>query len=281
MANDLNVYEEYAPGQLIDAKRMNNMQTKIKEDITNQTKKAIEEIKSVKSAENTTLFGGKSIAQLTEDILKAVFQELPKKTGYLQVFKQLKVNEEEVIKHNLRTFPLVDIYQLDYFRVVISEDGNKPYIEEMQRLLPLTENQPELSDSLNEVSVTSLAQSPVVKSVKSLKLHKVYDTKAQTLAPEPPVQKIVLIILKIVVIFPTNFMKEEGRTSLLTSSNTTEDAVTQPLSVGINLSPRFRILLERSLFFNQEQVLDKAIPKLFKKLRKHLFHWTRKWFSQA
>ncbi|MDZ8055392.1 MAG: hypothetical protein RMX68_025025 [Aulosira sp. ZfuVER01] len=129
MTNELNVYEKYAPGQLIDAKRMNDMQAKIKDDITNQTKKAIEEIKSVKSAENATFLGGKSIGELTQDILNAVFQELPKKTGYLQLYKQLKLDEEEVIKHNLRTFPLVDIYQLDYFRVVISEDGNKPYDE--------------------------------------------------------------------------------------------------------------------------------------------------------
>ncbi|HAA33604.1 MAG TPA: hypothetical protein DCE56_45110 [Cyanobacteria bacterium UBA8553] len=129
MATEFSTYEKYEPGQLIDANRMNKMQALIKQDIIGQTKKAIEEIKSVKNAENATLLGGKGFDEILKDILEKVFQELPKKTGYLRLFKQLKVGDEEVIKHNLKAFPLVDIYQLDYFRVVCSEDGNKPYDE--------------------------------------------------------------------------------------------------------------------------------------------------------
>lgn len=129
MTTKLTPYEDYQPGQLIDARRMNNMQTLIKEDIGERVTKAIQEIKTVQNAENATLLGGKNLGQIIDDILSRVFQEIPKKTGYLRLFKQLKVNEEEVIKHNLKAFPLVDVYQLDYFRVVCSEDGNKPYDE--------------------------------------------------------------------------------------------------------------------------------------------------------
>jgi hypothetical protein len=129
MTTQFSPYEIYEAGQLIDAKRMNNMQVKIKDDIVTQTQKAVSEIKTVKSAENAMLFAGKTIAELTEEILKRIFQELPKRTGYLQVFKQLKVGDEQVIQHNLKAFPLVDVYQLDYFRVVCSEDGNKPFEE--------------------------------------------------------------------------------------------------------------------------------------------------------
>ncbi|MFH7025270.1 MAG: hypothetical protein ACHBN1_07675 [Heteroscytonema crispum UTEX LB 1556] len=129
MTTQFSPYEVYEPGQLIDAKRMNNMQVKIKDDIVTQTQKAVSEIKTVKSAENAMLFAGKTIAELTEEILQRIFRELPKRTGYLQLFKQLKVDDEQVIQHNLKAFPLVDVYQLDYFRVVVSEDGNKPYEE--------------------------------------------------------------------------------------------------------------------------------------------------------
>lgn len=55
---------------------------------------------------------------------------------------------------------------------------------------------------------------------------------------------IPLDIFKMIVIFSTKMMNKEGRTSLQTLSNITEDAVAQPLSVGINLSPKFRLSLE-------------------------------------
>ena len=43
----------------------------------------------------------------------------------MRIFKRLEVGEESVVEHNLLASPLVDVYQLDYFRVVASEDGYK------------------------------------------------------------------------------------------------------------------------------------------------------------
>jgi hypothetical protein len=42
--------------------------------------------------------------------------------GYRMLFKRLVLNEEKKIEHQLGRFPLVDIYQLDYFPVVACED---------------------------------------------------------------------------------------------------------------------------------------------------------------
>ena len=112
------------PGDLITAEDWNDLQKKVKQDIGDQTKKAIDGIQSVKKAEDTTKLEGKTIEELTKEILDKVLKEIPKRTGYLQLFKRLKVGQEEAISHKLKAFPLVDVYQLDYFRVVCSEDGN-------------------------------------------------------------------------------------------------------------------------------------------------------------
>lgn len=44
------------------------------------------------------------------------------RTGYMMVFKKLKLNDTVSIEHKLGICPLVDVYQLDYFQVVASED---------------------------------------------------------------------------------------------------------------------------------------------------------------
>ena len=129
MTTNVTPYVERRPGDLITAEDWNDMQRKVKNDIGEQTKQAIAAIKSVQKAEDAGMLAGKSLEQIAEDILEKVLHVIPGRTGYLQVFKQLKVDKEEDINHQLKAFPLVDIYQLDYFQVVCSEDGNKPYEE--------------------------------------------------------------------------------------------------------------------------------------------------------
>ncbi|NJK53367.1 MAG: hypothetical protein HC936_12130 [Leptolyngbyaceae cyanobacterium SU_3_3] len=80
-------------------------------------------------AEEALTLAGKTFEDILNSILDSVFKALPSRTGYLQLFKQLSVGKEEEIHHKLKAFPLVDVYQLDYFKVVCSEDGNKPYTE--------------------------------------------------------------------------------------------------------------------------------------------------------
>ena len=47
------------------------------------------------------------------------------RSGDMQLFKKLQVGEESVVYHKLQNSPLVDLYQLDYFLVVASEDDYK------------------------------------------------------------------------------------------------------------------------------------------------------------
>jgi hypothetical protein len=42
----------------------------------------------------------------------------------MAVYRILQTDKESVIDHNLSAYPLVDVYELEYFHVVASEDGN-------------------------------------------------------------------------------------------------------------------------------------------------------------
>ncbi|NDJ19012.1 hypothetical protein [Myxacorys almedinensis] len=129
MTTNMTPYIDRKPGDLITAEDWNELQRKVKTDISEQTKQAIDQIKSVKMAEEAQTLQGKTFEEILANILDSVLKVLPGRTGYLQVFKQLNVGKEENVEHKLKAFPLVDVYQLDYFKVVCSEDGNKPYAE--------------------------------------------------------------------------------------------------------------------------------------------------------
>lgn len=116
-------YIERNPGDLITAEDWNTLQNKIQEDIQTTTEEAVKGVQNVKNAENAQTLVGQGIDDLTQHILEKILGIIPKKTGYLQVFKKLKVGEESEVEHNLKIHPLVDVYQLDYFKVVCSEDG--------------------------------------------------------------------------------------------------------------------------------------------------------------
>ncbi len=116
-------YEEFKPGQVISAERMNGMQEQIRADILSEAAKAAGEIDSVKEAANAEKLDGKTGGQLITEIVDLVLARLHAERGYRTMFKRLKVGEEKVIRHALGDFPLVDIYQLDYFPVVAQEDN--------------------------------------------------------------------------------------------------------------------------------------------------------------
>jgi hypothetical protein len=116
-------YVAATPGALITAENINLMQSKIRDDIAKQTKDAVDGIKSVPHADNADQLENTSKADLIKQIVAQAVAEVRANSGYMQLFKVLKVGKENVIHHNLHLCPLVDLYQLDYFPVACSEDN--------------------------------------------------------------------------------------------------------------------------------------------------------------
>jgi len=118
-------YVEYKPGELIAAEIMNDMQSQIRADIASQAQAAVDAITQVPSAQDADHLEGQSLADITQAIIDKAIGEMGLRSGYAQLFKKLQVGEESVVYHKLQNSPLVDLYQLDYFLVVASEDDYK------------------------------------------------------------------------------------------------------------------------------------------------------------
>lgn len=126
--NNPTPYIPQNPGDLITAENWNSVQVDIKNDIAAQIQTAVGNIKSVDHATNADQLGGQTPDQLTQAILKLAEEILPQRTGYFRSFNKLQTQKERVIKHGLKSFPLVDVYQLDYFPAICSggENDNTP-----------------------------------------------------------------------------------------------------------------------------------------------------------
>jgi hypothetical protein len=125
MPTETTPYIPHNPGDLITSEDWNEVQKKIKEDIAKQIQDAIQKVDNVPNADNAHKLENQTPDELTNDILEKARQELPKRTGYKMLFKRLVKDKEKVIKHDLDAPPLVDVYQLDYFKVVCSADEEK------------------------------------------------------------------------------------------------------------------------------------------------------------
>lgn len=120
---DLNTpYLERSPGDLITAEDWNDVQRRVRKDIGDTTRKAVEQITRVQAAGDADKLAGKTLAELTDEIIRRAVQEIRSDSGYRQLFKILRVGEDNIVKHDLHLNPLVDLYQLDYFQVVCCED---------------------------------------------------------------------------------------------------------------------------------------------------------------
>ena len=121
-------YIPQTPGDLITAANWNQVQVDIKADIAAQIATAIKGVTSVDHAKDADTLDGQTADQLTDAILEKAEQILPFRTGYLRTFNRLVKGTEKIIKHNLKTLPLVDVYQLDYFQAVAArgENENEP-----------------------------------------------------------------------------------------------------------------------------------------------------------
>lgn len=125
MESITNPYIKRNPGDLVSAEDWNDVQNLIRVDIGKQIKDAIAKLNSVPNSENSQKLENKSADQLTKEILEKARQEIPARTGYQRLFKILKIDEQKIIKHGLAADPLVDVYALDTFKVVCSEDEQK------------------------------------------------------------------------------------------------------------------------------------------------------------
>lgn len=133
------LYIERFPGDLLTAEDWNDLQRGIKKDIASQVADAVKQLKSVvvDHATDADKLGGETIAQLTDDIVQKALSKIPKMTGYRMIFKRLEpctlvntntvpvLDKMRVIKHELKASPLVDVYQLEYFRVLCATGDDK------------------------------------------------------------------------------------------------------------------------------------------------------------
>jgi hypothetical protein len=125
MSTEPNPYH-VEPGDLITAQLFNGLQDQIKKDTADEIKKAVHDLHKVDQSGDADKLGGSSPDELEERILKRALAEIPKRTGYKRIFKRLeKRDEPEIVNHGLGAFPLIDVYQLDYFRVVCGDDEDK------------------------------------------------------------------------------------------------------------------------------------------------------------
>jgi hypothetical protein len=124
MATQITPYIPQSPGDLLTAENFNKMQVLIKQDIASQVQTAVSNVKSVDHAADSDTLGGETPDQLTQAILKKAEEILPLRTGYFRSFNRLETGKEEIIRHGLKSFPLVDIYLLKYFPAACSKAEN-------------------------------------------------------------------------------------------------------------------------------------------------------------
>ncbi len=117
-------YIEKKPRDLITAEDWNQMQVLIREDIIDQLTKALAQLQQVPKSGDSSKLEGKTLEELEQEIINAATQALNKRTGYMRVFKRLTTTET-LIKHELKDYPVTDVYQLMWFDVICSEDDIK------------------------------------------------------------------------------------------------------------------------------------------------------------
>ncbi|GAB4525762.1 MAG: hypothetical protein OHK0046_41930 [Anaerolineae bacterium] len=125
MTDENTPYIDYKPGALITAESTNEMQVRIKQDIIARVRAGIEGIDTVPNAENADKLENKTLEQIYQTLIERILAELRAETGYRRVFKKLKTGQTTLIEHGLGNQPLVDVYALDYFRVVSTESGTQ------------------------------------------------------------------------------------------------------------------------------------------------------------
>jgi hypothetical protein len=127
MASAPTPYVPAHPGDLITAEGWNSMQLQAKQDIATQIAAAIAGVKTVDHANDADTLSHQNLDAITKYILDQVYAQLPKRTGYMQYFCNLHLGADpsKIIKHGLKAYPLVDVYQLEYFPAVCAKDDTQ------------------------------------------------------------------------------------------------------------------------------------------------------------
>jgi hypothetical protein len=156
MADDPRPYVPHNPGDLITAEDWNEMQVDVRKDMAAQIKDAITKKQDVDHATNSDKIGGQSVSDLTKSILDQVFALLPKRTGYMQVFCNLALNSDKIIQHKLKSYPIVDVYQLDYFPVLCARSASDVRAEWVQAYVyEASESRQRLPGSTTPIEIES------------------------------------------------------------------------------------------------------------------------------
>jgi len=125
MENQQVPYLPKSPGDLITAEAWNRLQWLIKSDIDQRVQKAVADIVMVPESGDSEKVSGRTAQELSDEILERALAAIPARTGYQQLFKRLTADQEKVVKHGLKAYPLVDIYQLGRFEAVCAVDEDK------------------------------------------------------------------------------------------------------------------------------------------------------------
>jgi hypothetical protein len=115
-------YIFHTAGDLITANDWNAVQVDVRVDIAKQIASSIANVKDVAHATSADKLGDMTPDQLKQYILDQVLAVLPKRTGYMQVFCNLKINTDKLIQHGFKAHPVMDLYQLDYFLAVCAKN---------------------------------------------------------------------------------------------------------------------------------------------------------------
>ena len=134
MSDEQKTYVEFKAGGIVSADEMNEMQSLICADIKAQVAEAIAALTEVPNAEDSEKLAGETPQELLDRFLEKAMQEFPSHTGHLMAFKRLVHDEPKKIEHNLKVFPLVDVYELKPFPVVCAHDDDK-HVEQVRIFL--------------------------------------------------------------------------------------------------------------------------------------------------
>lgn len=115
-------YIERQPGDLLTAGDWNDLQTRIRDDIHKVAAGEAGKITRVENADNADQLEGLDLDALTAEVTRRVMEAVAANSGYRQLFRVLKLNEWSVVQHDLGRSPMVELFQLEYFKVVCAQD---------------------------------------------------------------------------------------------------------------------------------------------------------------
>ncbi|MBW4710447.1 hypothetical protein KX928_21870 [Roseobacter sp. YSTF-M11] len=125
MLDEEEPFTTFEPGQLITAESMNAMQSKMRAEIAKKIAEALAALTEIDKAKDSDALEGSSAEDLLAKFLEQAMQQFPTHTGYRKLFKVLEFDERNLIDHQLKLCPLVDLYELKSFEVICAHDDDK------------------------------------------------------------------------------------------------------------------------------------------------------------